>query len=87
MSAVAIACLGVALVLAAIALAREKGAADRLVIVDALSAFGIGACLLAAAHTGHPAFLDVAIGFALVAFVATLGWASMLAARRDGGGQ
>lgn len=86
MSTPALACLGLALAILATALYRLSGTADRLVVVDALSACGVGACLLAAAQTGHPAFLDVAIGFAVVAFVATVSWAGGLAASRRGEG-
>lgn len=86
MSALAVAGLGLALAILAIAMYRLEGTPDRLVAVDALSACGVGACLLAAAQTGHSAFLDVAIGFAVVAFVATVSWASGLAASRRGEG-
>ena len=47
----------------------------------AASACGVAACVVAAARTGHHAFLDVALGFALIAFLATVCWASAL---RDG---
>lgn len=70
--------LGAALLLVLEALRRLPGAADRLVAVDVLSACGLAACLLAAARTGQTAFLDVALGFALVAFLATVCWAFAL---------
>jgi multicomponent Na+:H+ antiporter subunit F len=73
--------LGIALLLVLAALWRLPGTANRLVAVDVLSACGIAACVVAAARTGHHAFLDVALGFALVAFLATVCWASAL---RDG---
>jgi multicomponent Na+:H+ antiporter subunit F len=72
--------LGVALLLVLEAFRRLPGAASRLVAVDALSACGLAACVLAAARTGHTAFLDVALGFALVAFLATICWANALQA-------
>lgn len=74
--------LALAISLIATALFTLRSAADRIVAVDALSACMIGACLLAAARSGHPAFLDVALGFALVAFLGTVSWAHALAARR-----
>jgi len=72
--------LGAALLLVLEALRRLPGAADRLVAVDVISACGLAACLLAAARTGQTAFLDVALGFALVAFLATVCWAVALRA-------
>ena len=75
--------LAVAMLLLAMALHRFKGVPDRLIAVDALSACGLGACVLAAAQTGHTAFLDVAVGFALVAFVATVSWANALSNAKD----
>lgn len=83
MSAASTGFLAVAVLLLAMALYRFKGVPDRLIAVDALSACGLGACLLAAARTGHMAFLDVAVGFALVAFVATVSWANALGNAKD----
>lgn len=60
---------------------RLRDVADRLVALDALTVCALGACLIAAAETRHTAFLDVALGFAVVAFVATVSWANALAAR------
>lgn len=79
--------LALAVGLLLIAFYRLKGIADRLVVVDAFSACAIGACLLAAAQTGHTAFLDVALGFAVIAFLATVSWANALSrldSREDG---
>lgn len=70
--------LGAASLLLAFAFWRLPRTADRLVVMDALSACAIAACLLAAAHTGHTAFLDVAIGYAVIAFVGTISWAHSL---------
>jgi multicomponent Na+:H+ antiporter subunit F len=61
-------------------LRRLPGMASRLVAVDVLSACALAACLVAAARTGHTAFLDVALGFALIAFLATVCWAFVLRA-------
>lgn len=70
--------LGIALLLVLAALHRLPGVANRVVAVDVLSACALAACLLAAARTGHTAFLDVALGFALIAFIATVSWAFTL---------
>jgi multicomponent Na+:H+ antiporter subunit F len=72
--AVAAFLIGVASLLAVTAFRRFSDPADRIVAADAFSACAIGACLTAAAYTGEVAFVDVAIGFALVAFLATVGW-------------
>ena len=69
-----------ALLLVMAALWRLPGTADRLVAVDILSACALAACVTAAARTGNTAFLDVALGFALVAFLATVCWAFALRA-------
>jgi multicomponent Na+:H+ antiporter subunit F len=70
--------LAIAFFLLILALWRLPGTPERLVALDALSACAIAACLLAAARTKDPAFLDVAIGYASVAFVATISWAHSL---------
>ena len=70
--------LAIAALLVLAALYRLPGAANRLVAVDVLSACALAACIVAAARTRNTAFLDVALGFALIAFVATVSWASAL---------
>lgn len=72
--------LGTALLLVLASFRRLAGTASRIVAVDVLSACALAACVLAAARTGHTAFLDVALGFALVAFLATVCWAFALRA-------
>jgi multisubunit Na+/H+ antiporter MnhF subunit len=81
-----VAMIALAVLLVVLAFRRLHTPAERVVAVDALSACGLAACLAAAAHTGQTAFLDVAIGFALLAFLATVGWAHAIAGRvgRDG---
>ena len=78
MIAVTVALIGLASLLAVAAFRRFPDAADRIVAADAFSASAIAACLAAAAHTGETAFIDVAVGFALVAFLATVGWSYAL---------
>ena len=72
--------LGTALLLVLEAFRRLPGTASRVVAVDVLSACALAACVLASARTGNTAFLDVALGFALVAFLATVCWAYALRA-------
>lgn len=84
------------LVLAAFAVAGMAAArivhgphqADRVVALDLLLAAGVALCIAASLLSGRTVYLDVAIGLALVGFVATLGWARLVersAAARDAG--
>ena len=68
----------ISLGLLAVVLVRQRAPVDRVVAVDALSACAIAGCLLAAGFSGVSAFIDVAIGFALVAFLGTVGWAQAI---------
>jgi multicomponent Na+:H+ antiporter subunit F len=52
--------------------------ADRIVALDIFLAAGIALALAASLTTGRTVFVDVAIGLALVGFVATLGWARLI---------
>jgi multicomponent Na+:H+ antiporter subunit F len=52
--------------------------ADRVVALDIFLAAAIALCIGASLATGRTVFLDVAIGLALVGFVATVGWARLV---------
>lgn len=52
--------------------------ADRIVALDIFLAAAIALAVAASLGTGRTAFLDVAIGMALVGFVATIGWARLV---------
>jgi multicomponent Na+:H+ antiporter subunit F len=52
--------------------------ADRVIALDLLFAIGIVLCICAALASGSTGFLDVAIGLALVGFVATIAWARLI---------
>jgi multicomponent Na+:H+ antiporter subunit F len=56
---------------------------DRVIALDILFAAAIGLCVTAALASGRALFLDVAIGVALVGFVATVAWARMIEGRAD----
>lgn len=78
--------LGVtALLLVAAALAaglrivRGPGAADRVIALDMLSLLGVAAAGLAALVSGFSAFIDIALGVALVGFLATVAFAGFIA--------
>lgn len=67
--------LGTALFLATIRLLRGPSVPDRILALDVLSMIAIGILGLYATATGDPALLDVAIGIAVIAFLATAGLA------------
>ncbi len=52
--------------------------ADRVVALDIFLAAAIALAVGASLATGRTVFLDVAIGLALVGFVATIGWARLV---------
>jgi multicomponent Na+:H+ antiporter subunit F len=52
--------------------------ADRIVALDIFLAAAIALAVAASLGTGRTVFLDVAIGLALVGFVATIGWARLV---------
>ena len=52
--------------------------ADRVVALDIFLAASIALAIGASLATGRTVFLDVAIGLALVGFVATVGWARLV---------
>jgi multicomponent Na+:H+ antiporter subunit F len=60
--------------LACVRLIKGPRQADRVIALD----------VVAALATGRTVFLDVAIGLALVGFVATLGWSRLIERGADG---
>lgn len=52
--------------------------ADRIVALDIFLAAAVALCVGASLLTARTVFLDVAIGLALVGFVATVGWARLV---------
>lgn len=52
--------------------------ADRVVALDIFLAAAIALAVAASLATARTVFLDVAIGLALVGFVATIGWARLI---------
>ncbi len=82
MTSVAVMFLVVAAILAALVatvrILRGPTHADRIVALDIFLAAAIALAVAASLGTGRTVFLDVAIGLALVGFVATIGWARLL---------
>lgn len=64
--------------LAMLRLARGPTHADRVVALDIFLAAAVAMCVAASLQTQRTVFLDVAIGLALVGFVATMGWARLV---------
>lgn len=65
-------------VLACVRIVAGPTNADRVVALDILLAAGIALAIAASLATARTVFLDVAIGLALVGFVATIGWARLV---------
>lgn len=63
-------------------MARGPGFADRFIAVDMLTGIAIAIAALTASLTGRREFLDVAVGVALISFVATCAFAAFLERRR-----
>lgn len=67
--------LGIALALSVARLLIGPSVPDRILALDVLSMVALGILGLYATATGDPATLDVAIGIAVIAFLATAGLA------------
>lgn len=74
--------LAIALVLAGWRMVRGPGFADRVIALDMLTAIAVGFAALTAVTSGRGAFLDIALGIALINFVATLAFAAFLERKR-----
>lgn len=70
--------LVIALVGAAVRMIVGPGYADRFIALDMLTGLAVAACALTAAVTLRREFLDVGLGVALIAFLATVALASFL---------
>jgi multicomponent Na+:H+ antiporter subunit F len=67
-----------AMIMSGIRITRGPHIADRVVALDMLSLLGASAGGLAAMATGSMAFVDVALGVALVGFLATVAFAGFM---------
>ncbi len=77
-----------AMFLAGVRIVRGPHVADRVVALDMLSLLGVAAAALAAVVSGSMAFVDVALGVALVGFLATVAFAAFIergSVREEGG--
>ncbi len=57
---------------------RGPSAADRIVGLDMLGSLGVSAAGIAVVASGSPAFLDIALGIALVGFLATVAFGAFM---------
>lgn len=71
-------CAVVSTLLATVRIVKGPTNADRIVALDIFLAAAVALCVVASLSTGRTVFLDVAIGLALVGFVATVGWARLV---------
>jgi len=79
---VLIAAAVLAMALAFVRLLKGPTHADRVVALDVILAATLALAVAATRATGRELFLDVAIGLALVGFVATIAWARLIDAQR-----
>jgi multicomponent Na+:H+ antiporter subunit F len=70
--------LTLALAGAALRMILGPGHADRFIALDMLTGLAVAACALTAVTTGRREFLDVGLGLALIAFIATIAFAGFL---------
>ena len=76
--AVCLLLLVAAMLLAGVRIVRGPHVADRVVALDMLSLLGVAAAALAAVASDSMAFVDVALGVALVGFLATVSFAAFI---------
>lgn len=67
-----------ALALALVRLLKGPRQADRVVALDVVLSASVALAAAAALSTGRVLFLDVAVGLAVVGFVATIVWARLI---------
>jgi multicomponent Na+:H+ antiporter subunit F len=74
-AAIALALVGVAVLLSFLRLVRGPDLANRVVAVDLLSVLGVGIAGAASVASDDAVYLDVALVLALIAFVGTVAFA------------
>ena len=74
------------MVIALYRVVRGPRHADRIIALDLLSILVVALAALYAVYSGHEAFLDVAIAYALVAFLGTVAFARYLERSATTGG-
>jgi len=74
-ASIALATIGVAVLLALVRLLRGPDLANRVVSLDLLSTLGVGIAAAGAVLTGDDVYLDVALILALITFLGTVAFA------------
>jgi len=74
----ALAVLLISMILALVRLIRGPAAADRIVALDLISILIVAFTATYSVYSGETSFLDVAIGYALIAFLGTVALARFL---------
>lgn len=77
----------IALALALVRLLKGPRQADRVVALDVVLSASVALAAAAALSTGRVLFLDVAVGLAVVGFVATIVWARLIDKTLGEGGE
>ena len=80
---VLVAILALPLTLAAYRMIKGPGYADRLVALDMLTAVVVSLSVLTAIVTGRSAFVDIALGVALINFASTCAFATFLERKQE----
>ncbi|HWK97064.1 MAG TPA: monovalent cation/H+ antiporter complex subunit F [Pseudolabrys sp.] len=70
--------LVISVVCAGVRIVRGPGAPDRVVALDMLGLLGVAATGMAVLVSGSVAFIDIALGVALVGFLATVAFAGFI---------
>ena len=83
-SGVALAILGIAIVLVLVRFVRGPTLADRILCLDTITLLGGSAIGVFAIRTGLLLYTDIAIALALVGFVSTAAFARYLISRKPG---
>ncbi len=78
---IALALLGLAMLLALVRIVRGPSLADRILGLDLLTVLGVGVIATFAVRVGLYVYLDIAIALALVGFVSTAAFARYLLSR------
>ncbi len=76
--AIAATLLLAAMICTGIRIVRGPGSADRVVALDMLGLLGVAAAGLAVLAAGATAFIDIALGVALIGFLATVAFAGFI---------
>jgi multicomponent Na+:H+ antiporter subunit F len=75
--------IGLAILITAVRLYRGPTLANRVVALDLLGVLAVGFMAAEAVRSGQPSLVDVAIGIAIAAFIATSAFAMLIDRERN----